>query len=571
MNDIALPPIDTHRLEDSQVFAMDVTPRTREKEFQNKLKKRVKRLMNKKENRICLDCSKPKPKWATLISVTPPHEVPHESYGQTYFVGGFCCLECSGAHRRLGTHVSFVRSIELDTLKEHEVKALEYGGNKIVNNIYEGSMFGTHTSYDEKGIEVEMIRPDSESGQKVREAFIRDKYEKKKYINIKAMAKFRMSMMKRGIKSPLALASPSGMSTTDQISPTSTNGSDSASSPLQLQIFTSSPRTLALIDKYMNPKPKKKKVLRKMRFPLRKFQRKSQFKGSIMNLRGVVNSNPNLQIVETRSEDLDQSSNDGRDNFDMVSDTSSVTSTKSSMSAAVRRGFIRSKTSTTKKSIGTPNFMSPSHSSGRITPTPTSTKAMKRRNFFRRNSNHHGSKLHEYPPEEEKEEVFESDPNINAKKESLVPTSPSSSSNASIRSRLPNLLRTPKLKTKNKNKNSSGGSGKSKGSIFFWEETGAAGLDIVEEDTPSRYNSNRSNSDEISQHEEIRAMEAWSIKFDRVISKLFKKRKISTPTMLDGLSSSDEHTVTVSEEKHSCEDDSSTSGQGLGNNPVWSY
>lgn len=39
------------------------------------------------------------------------------------------CLECAGVHRSLGVHVSFVRSLSLDTLTEREEASLRLGGN----------------------------------------------------------------------------------------------------------------------------------------------------------------------------------------------------------------------------------------------------------------------------------------------------------------------------------------------------------------------------------------------------------------------------------------------------------
>ena len=39
------------------------------------------------------------------------------------------CLSCAGAHRSLGVHMSFVRSLTLDTLSESEQRALALGGN----------------------------------------------------------------------------------------------------------------------------------------------------------------------------------------------------------------------------------------------------------------------------------------------------------------------------------------------------------------------------------------------------------------------------------------------------------
>ena len=38
------------------------------------------------------------------------------------------CIQCAGVHRSLGVHVSFVRSLKLDTLKQRAV-ALQLGGN----------------------------------------------------------------------------------------------------------------------------------------------------------------------------------------------------------------------------------------------------------------------------------------------------------------------------------------------------------------------------------------------------------------------------------------------------------
>ena len=39
------------------------------------------------------------------------------------------CIQCAGVHRSLGVHVSFVRSLRLDTLKAAELIALQLGGN----------------------------------------------------------------------------------------------------------------------------------------------------------------------------------------------------------------------------------------------------------------------------------------------------------------------------------------------------------------------------------------------------------------------------------------------------------
>ena len=42
-----------------------------------------------------------------------------------YCIGGLVCLECSGAHRRLGTHLSFVRSDELSQITPSHIYPLQ--------------------------------------------------------------------------------------------------------------------------------------------------------------------------------------------------------------------------------------------------------------------------------------------------------------------------------------------------------------------------------------------------------------------------------------------------------------
>lgn len=61
-------------------------------------------------NRICCDCNNKNPQWASV----------------TY--GCLMCLECSGAHRSLGVHLSFVRSVAMDSWTERQIQALEISG-----------------------------------------------------------------------------------------------------------------------------------------------------------------------------------------------------------------------------------------------------------------------------------------------------------------------------------------------------------------------------------------------------------------------------------------------------------
>ncbi|RMX64043.1 hypothetical protein DD238_005861 [Peronospora effusa] len=62
-------------------------------------------------NNRCVDCDAPYPQWATV------------SYGT------FMCLECSGRHRGLGVHISFVRSVTMDSWTDKQVMQMQNGGN----------------------------------------------------------------------------------------------------------------------------------------------------------------------------------------------------------------------------------------------------------------------------------------------------------------------------------------------------------------------------------------------------------------------------------------------------------
>ena len=62
-------------------------------------------------NKTCVDCNANRPLWGSL------------SYG-TYF-----CLECSGVHRSLGVHISFVRSLNMDSWNDKHQAKMRRGGN----------------------------------------------------------------------------------------------------------------------------------------------------------------------------------------------------------------------------------------------------------------------------------------------------------------------------------------------------------------------------------------------------------------------------------------------------------
>ena len=117
-----------------------------------KQKQIINKLLKKPENKYCADCKSNPPSWASIN------------------LGVLICIKCSSTHRELGTHISKIKSINLDVWPSDILEKFLKIDNKISNDYWEHNL-----SQDE----FNQIKIDP---YKVMD-FIRNKYEYKKYVN----------------------------------------------------------------------------------------------------------------------------------------------------------------------------------------------------------------------------------------------------------------------------------------------------------------------------------------------------------------------------------------------------
>jgi stromal membrane-associated protein len=127
----------------------------------NKLEKERQKLINEKclsilnellrdeDNKYCVDCDAKGPRWAS------------------WNLGIFLCIRCAGIHRNLGVHISRVKSVNLDAWTPEQIACLQNMGNSKARAVYEANLPDNFR------------RPQTDSSL---EAFVRAKYELKKYI-----------------------------------------------------------------------------------------------------------------------------------------------------------------------------------------------------------------------------------------------------------------------------------------------------------------------------------------------------------------------------------------------------
>lgn len=94
----------------------------RPRSYSSAAKDALAQVMARPENQFCADCNMKGPTWASIN------------------LGLFMCMDCSGIHRSMGTHVTKVKSTTLDSWKDEWVKVMANMGNVKANAAWEANL-----------------------------------------------------------------------------------------------------------------------------------------------------------------------------------------------------------------------------------------------------------------------------------------------------------------------------------------------------------------------------------------------------------------------------------------------
>ncbi|KIK94685.1 hypothetical protein PAXRUDRAFT_431741 [Paxillus rubicundulus Ve08.2h10] len=106
----------------------------------------LRELVRQPDNKVCADCKRNDPRWAS------------------WNLGVFLCIRCSGIHRGMGTHISRVKSIDLDMWTPEQMESIQQWGNRRANLYWEAHLKAGHIPLDHK-----------------MESFVRSKYESRRW------------------------------------------------------------------------------------------------------------------------------------------------------------------------------------------------------------------------------------------------------------------------------------------------------------------------------------------------------------------------------------------------------
>lgn len=136
--------MSSHRSSTTRSTALPSSKKTHSEQH----KQIFRQLLKEPGNKTCVDCkTATHPRWAS------------------WNLGCFICIRCSGIHRSMGTHISKVKSVDLDAWTDEQVESMVKWGNDKCNSYWEAKL-------------PEGYVPD----QLKIENFIRTKYDLKKWV-----------------------------------------------------------------------------------------------------------------------------------------------------------------------------------------------------------------------------------------------------------------------------------------------------------------------------------------------------------------------------------------------------
>ncbi|EAU93244.1 Smap1 protein [Coprinopsis cinerea okayama7 len=113
---------------------------------QEKFARTLREMVRRPENKVCADCKRNDPRWAS------------------WNLGVFLCIRCSGIHRGMGTHISKVKSVDLDVWTPEQMESIQKWGNRRANLYWEAHLKPGHNPPEHK-----------------MESFVRSKYESRRW------------------------------------------------------------------------------------------------------------------------------------------------------------------------------------------------------------------------------------------------------------------------------------------------------------------------------------------------------------------------------------------------------
>lgn len=126
------------------------------------------RLKRNPSNTQCFECKSSESSWCSVN------------------LGIFLCLKCAGQHRSLGVHLSFVRSLTMDSFNPKQLSMMSVGGNQALSEFFEYYSLNTlpldqkyrtvaaffyreKLSFASEGIFIDKQRPSVEDGRQILE------------------------------------------------------------------------------------------------------------------------------------------------------------------------------------------------------------------------------------------------------------------------------------------------------------------------------------------------------------------------------------------------------------------